>query len=791
MINKKLRKYRKIADEIQGLSDKYKKLTDDELKLKTIFFRKQLAEGIKLEKLLPEAYAVVIEADYRVLGIRPYYVQILGGVALFFGNVAEMYTGEGKTLTATMPLYLRGLSGKGNFLITSNSYLAWRDADDVGRVYKWLGLTCSVGVAKENSEDEIDKALVYNSDIVYTTHSALGFDYLFDNLITNLDEQFVTRFDYVLIDEIDAILLDMAQVPLVISGAPKVQSNLFQLSDVLIKGLVNEIDYEISEDQKNVWFWKEGIDKIERQIGIQGLLTEKWKDLYRHLVLALRSNHLLFKDRDYIIENGGIMLLDAANGRKLEGNKLQAGFHQALEAKEGLKVTEESCSMGSITYQNLFRKFKIISGMTGTALTDSEEFRDTYYIDVVAIPTNKPICRVDHPDKIFLTNRAKMKASLEVVKEAVAKERPILIGTSSVSMSNLYSLMLLQNRVPHNVLNATSAAKESLIVSESGKKGIVTVATSMAGRGTDIKLDDESRNSGGLLILGTERMSSSRIDNQLRGRAGRQGDPGDSIFFVSLEDKVVLENSTRWVSKVKTKFEKYIKNHDASILDKPLIGRKYNRVITKSQKNLKNKEVEGRKQVLEYDGIIDLQREKIYSIRNEVMENGQAYLDRIINYSTKHAIDVFVSNRENLTQEKVIDYVYNYLDYNFEHYSIQKIEKYNEKSVKLFLNKIIEDKIYDLPRIIPDKIQQTFFKRIIILKAIDSMWIEQSDNLQQLKSVANGRGWGQHKPIHEFQAESHKSFIKMENEISENVMRNLLLSKLIFNDDGSIDIEFP
>ncbi|MBS7576332.1 MULTISPECIES: accessory Sec system translocase SecA2 [unclassified Enterococcus] len=791
MIDKKLKKYSKIANEIQKLSESYQKLTDDELKFKTISFKQRLVEGIGLENLLIEAYAVIIEADYRVLGIRPYYVQILGGIALFYGNVAEMKTGEGKTLTATMPLYLRGLTGKGNFLITSNSYLAWRDAEDVGKVYKWLGLTCSVGVVKDNSEDEIDKELVYNSDIVYTTHSALGFDYLFDNLTTTIEEQFVTNFNFVLIDEIDAILLDMAQVPLVISGAPKVQSNLFKLSDILVKGLVNDEDFEISEDMKNVWFLKSGIEKIEKQLGIQNILSEKWQDLYRHLVLALRANYLLFKDRDYIVEAGEIMLLDVANGRKLEGNKLQAGFHQALEAKEGLEITEESRSMGSITYQNLFKKFKTIAGMTGTAMTDAEEFRETYQMDVVEIPTNKPLCRVDHPDQIFLTNEAKMKASLEVVKEAIKSQRPILIGTSSVSMSNLYSLMLLENQIPHSVLNASSTAKESLIISESGNKGIVTVATSMAGRGTDIKLDDETRSLGGLLILGTERMTSSRVDNQLRGRAGRQGDPGDSMFFVSLEDKIVLENSPSWVSKIKGKFEKSASKNGEAILEEPLDSKKYGRVISRSQKYLKNQEVEGRKQVLEYDGIIDLQREKIYKMRNRIMGANEDYLDRIIKYSNQQSIEVFVSNKENLTKLKVIDFIYNYLDYNFDYSLIGQIEKFSDKIIKIFLNKIIEDKIHDLPKMIPDRVQLVYFKRLIILKAIDSMWIEQSDNLQQLKSVVSARGWGQHKPIYEFQEESQKSFIEMENEISENVMRNLLLSELINNEDGSIEIEFP
>ncbi len=537
MKDKNIKKYKRIANKIIKLIPTYKAMSDSDLQNQTILLKERLANGEKAEKLLPQAYAIVAEADRRVLGLEPYYVQILGGIALFYGNVAEMKTGEGKTLTATMPMYLRGLMGKGNFLITSNSYLAWRDAEEVGKVYRWLGLTISVGVPKDASEEEVDKEAVYGSDIIYTTHSALGFDYLFDNLATTLEEQYVNTFNYVLIDEIDAILLDMAQTPLIISGAPKVQSNLFETSDWFVKSLSEGEDYLKSEDKRNVWFKEEGIKKAEKYFGIHGILTEEWRDLYRHLVLALRANQLLEENRDYVVEEGEILLLDEANGRKLIGTKLQAGLHQAIEAKEGVEITNETRSMGSITYQNLFKKFKILSGMTGTAKTDAEEFRETYNVNVIQIPTNKPIKRVDHPDEVYVTNKAKVLSSLKAVKEALKKGRPVLVETGSVAMSNLYSLLLLQQKIPHNLLNATTVAKESLIVSEAGRKGAVTVATSMAGRGTDIKLDPEAKESGGLLVLGTERMTSDRIDFQLRGRAGRQGDPGDTVFLFRWKTK--------------------------------------------------------------------------------------------------------------------------------------------------------------------------------------------------------------------------------------------------------------
>ncbi|MGG5372524.1 accessory Sec system translocase SecA2 [Enterococcus sp. AZ196] len=791
MKDKNLRKYKKIANRIIKLLPTYKAMSDAELQNQTELFKDRLAAGEKIDKLLPNAYAVVAEADRRVLGLEPYYVQILGGIALFYGNVAEMKTGEGKTLTATMPMYLRGLMGKGNFLITSNSYLAWRDAEEVGKVYRWLGLTISVGVPKDASEEEVDKEAVYGSDIVYTTHSALGFDYLFDNLATTLEEQFVDKFNFVLIDEIDAILLDMAQTPLIISGAPKVQSNLFETSDWFVKSLSEGEDYLKSEDKRNVWFKEGGIKKAENYFGIQGILTEEWRDLYRHLVLALRANHLLEENRDYVVEEGEILLLDEANGRKLIGTKLQAGLHQAIEAKEGVEITNETRSMGSITYQNLFKKFRILSGMTGTAKTDAEEFRETYNVNVIQIPTNKPIKRVDHPDEVYVTNKAKVLSSLNAVKEALKKGRPVLVETGSVAMSNLYSLLLLQQQIPHNLLNATTVAKESLIVSEAGRQGAVTVATSMAGRGTDIKLDPEAKESGGLLVLGTERMTSDRIDFQLRGRAGRQGDPGDTVFFVSMEDKIVVESAPKWVAKARKKLveENEQKNKDET---KPLKEKKYDKIIQKSQANRKKQEVESRKSILEYDEIISVQREMIYEARNRVMGGSAAFMEEIIQRSVENVRDSFISKKANLNRNDLIDFIYNNIAYNFDPFEMdQALTEYNKKNVGEYLNKIISNQISHLHLIIPDSFQQLYFRRIVILKAIDTMWVEQSDNLQQLKAVVNGRSWGQHRPIYEFQIEARRSFFEMKEEIWLNMLRNLLLSDLVYNSDGSIDVDFP
>lgn len=792
MDNSKLRKYKKIAHKIVKLEETYRCMSDAELKQQTSLFRQRLSSGEKIESLLVEAYAVSIEADRRVLGLKPYFVQILGGIALFFGNVAEMKTGEGKTLTATMPLYLHGLQGKGNYLITANSYLAWRDAEDVGKVFQWMGLTLGIGVPRDASEDVIDKEQVYNSDIIYTTHSALGFDYLFTNLTTEMNEQYVDTFNFVLIDEIDAILLDMAQTPLIVSGAPKVQSNLFRNSDWFIKSINEQEDFQISEDKKSVWFTQSGIEKAQNFFGVDAILSEKWEDLYRHLVIALQANHILEKDRAYVVDKDEVFLLDEANGRKLTGTKLQAGMHQAIEAKEGVTITDETKSMGTITYQNLFKMFRVLSGMTGTAKTDAEEFITTYNVDVVVIPTNQPMIREDYLDEVYVSNKAKTLNSLRKVKEALGSGRPILIETGSVTMSNLYSMILLKNKIPHNLLNATSVAKESWIVSEAGKKNAVTVATSMAGRGTDIKLDEDAKESGGLLVVGTERMTSKRIDNQLRGRSGRQGDPGESIFFVSMEDKIVIESAPKWVSKMRKKLSAKLDQLEiASENEQPLTKRRYREIIDRAQNNRKNQEVEGRKNVLEYDEIISIQREKVYSTRNEIMSADSARLDEIIEQSITNSIEAFVSDKDNFSENNLSTFIFNNIDYNLELDDYGITSNFSKHEVRQLLTKTISKKIEIIHQLIPNDFQRAYFKRVIILKAIDSMWIDQADNLQQLKTVVNSRSWGQHRPIYEYQVEARRSFFEMKNEIWLNILRNYLLSDLLYNSDGSIELDFP
>ncbi|MDR0199065.1 MAG: preprotein translocase subunit SecA [Streptococcaceae bacterium] len=775
-----------LARKIEKQAPTFQKLSDTDLQAKTKVFRERIQRGKPTSTMLTEIFATIIEADARVLGMRPYHVQILGALALYFGNVAEMHTGEGKTLTATMALYARGLEGNGNFLITSNSYLAWRDAEEIGKVYQWLGLTLEVGVEKEASDEELDKKRIYAADIVYTTHAALGFDYIFDNLATTTREQFLPDFRFALIDEIDAILLDSALTALIVAGAPKLQSNLFENSDWFVKSLEKESDYKLSKNQKKVWFTTRGLQKADYFFGLENILSEDWTDLYRHFVLALKANTLFHKDRDYIVADGEVILLDETNGRELQGMKLQAGLHQAIEAKERVKITGETKSLGTVTYQNLFRKFRILSGMTGTAKTDQDEFLETYNLKVLSIPTHLPSKRKDHKDLVYPHTRDKMTASLQKVKEAVQEERPVLIETGSVGMSRLYSLMLLKEKIPHHLLNATSATREREIVAAAGRKGAVTVATVMVGRGTDVKLDADSKEKG-LLVLGTERMSSPRIDNQLRGRAGRQGEPGESQFFVSLEDKIVAESAPERV-------RRHIYKLSQNTTSGTLTGPRYSRIIHTAQKRRKTEEVESRKEVLKYDSLIATQREKVYASRQAVMTGNDAYLKHILDKSvTKSLTQLFNSEKQQLTEEDVLQFLYHHVDPYFEKHQITGFagnslrENALLKHLKVLITELISKRLASFGS--PE--QTTHFLRLIILKALDVMWVEELDNLEQWKMVVGRRILGGHQPIYEFQKEAQKSFVQMKKEVWSLILKNFLLSQRIQNEDGTIDIIFP
>lgn len=709
----KLRKYRKITNEVLRLDSKYREFSDNQLKDRTKYFRKQLESGHSLEEMLPDAYAVVREADFRVLGMRPFDNQVLGAVVLHFGNVAEMKTGEGKTLTATMPMYLNGLTGPGNFLITANSYLATRDAEDIGQVYEWLGLTSTAGVSV--TDEELDKAFVYQHDIVYTTNSEIGFDYLIDNLADDKSKKNLQGFNYALVDEVDSVLLDLAQTPLVISGAPRVQSNLFESSNRVVKNLTEDVDYELSDDTKNVWFTRKGIENLEKYLGIKGLLSKKWSDLYRHLVLALRANTLMKKNQDYVVDNGEVMLLDDDNGRELDGMKLEAGSHQAIEAKEEVKVTDETRSMASITLQNFFKMFKKISGMTGTAKTAAREFMEVYNLPVLEIPTHKPNVRIDHHDVVYANMEEKLDATIAKIKEVHKIGRPILIETGSVSLSSLYSMALLKNGIAHNVLNARSEAREASIIAEAGQEGAVTVATSMAGRGTDIKLGSGIADKGGLLVIGTERMDNQRIDNQLRGRSGRQGDPGESVFLVSLDDKVVIENGPEWVERYRQKLARK-KQQGKRVVGSPLKRRSARRIVDRSQRSSDNSMTDSRKKSVRMDDILRVQRGLIYNFRDQVMEGEQ--LEQRTQRIISNILDEFVKQRH-LTLPKVIDFINNNIDYNFFYDDRRPISLNNRKQLRSYLQEQVNKGWQKQQVTLDNEFKQGYLQRLSILKALD------------------------------------------------------------------------
>lgn len=781
----RLRKYSKITKKILALDKEYQQLTDEQLQAKTILFREKLAEGASLESILVEAYATIHEADYRILGLKPFENQVLGGVILHYGMVAQMNTGEGKTLTATMPMYLNGLTGPGNFLVTVNGYLANRDAEEIGKVYHWMGLTSAAGVSPD--EEELDMQAIYNNDIVYTTNSALGFDYLTDNLVENATDKKLNDLNFALVDEVDSVLLDAAQTPLVISGSPRVQSNLFNSTDRIVKSLQKDKDYEFSEDLTSVWFTKEGIKHLEDYLGITNLVSKRWSDLYRHLVLALQANYTIKRNQDYVVVDDEVLLLDSENGRALTGMKRESGIHQAMEAKEEVPLTEQTRAMASITLQNFFKMFKKLSGMTGTAVTSAREFMDVYNLPVLKVPTHKPNIRVDRPDIVYATMDEKIEATVKLVKKAYEVQRPVLLKTGSLSLSRLYSRVLLKNGIVHNVLNAQSESKEAMIVADAGQAGAITVATSMAGRGTDIKLGPGVKEKGGLLVIGTERMNSRRVDDQLRGRAGRQGDPGESIFLVSLEDKVVIENAPDWVDKYRMRLAQALKEGKRKY-GEPLRGRRAKNIVERAQQAADTKAESARKSSVKMDDILRIQREMIYDFRDYVMANGD------LGEITQRIWDDFFklySSGKGITRDKLSDFIINNLDYNYSDEQFDSKILEDPEQVEQYVLKVAKQKWEDQKLILDNEFKQNYLKRLSILKALDVAWIEQVDNLSQLKTVVSSRSTGQHNPIFEYEKEAMNSFRQMRKAFWQNTIKYMLLSDLIVGKNESIRVEFP
>lgn len=784
----RLKRIRAILEKVNGLASRMAKLSDEDLRQKTVEFRQRLKQGETLDELLPEAFAVVREADKRVLGQYPYDEQVMGAIVLHQGDIAEMKTGEGKTLVATMPLYLHALTGKGAMLITNNTYLACRDGSEMKGVYEFLGLTTAIAVSEIPGKTftVAEKQQIYNSDVIYTTNSGLGFDYLIDNLADSPQKKFMKELNYCIIDEADAVLLDSAQMPLVISGAPRVQSNLYQIVDKFIYTLVGDDYYFLDKDENEVWLTQKGIDEANKYFATKQLFTsdEHHRNLVRHINLALRAHTLYRKNKDYLVDAGEIKLIDKREGRILEMTKMQAGQHQALEAKEGLAISQEMRAIASITYQNLFVLFKRYGGMTGTGKSDEAEFIDVYDKEVVQIPTHKPVQRRDLPDRIFTSEPEKKMALLSHVRELHEKGQPVLLITGSVKASEHFSDMLLLDGIPHNLLNAQSEAKEAEIISEAGQKGAVTVATMMAGRGTDIKLSDEARALGGLAVIVSERMASKRMDLQIRGRSGRQGDPGLSQFFVSLEDDLLVDwgnPNTKSIIKKKFRRKKCPIQTNYCLLS-------LKRGVNAAQKASDEYGRLSRRDTLQFDDSLKMQRELVYAERNKIL--GNALDDYDLRDIVEAFVDQFLHGKGvHITRKELMSFVLENISYDFDSSVFLKDEWLIAEAKELVMQ-LVDSKFAEKEQLLSTKDRLNSFKRVALLKAVDEAWIEEVDYLQQLRVIVSSRRSAQRNPVYEYHKEALKSFDEMLQSIKELAVRNILLSEVTVDKNQKMNIYF-
>lgn len=776
-----------IVDRIEALEPELQALSDAELKDKTREFKKRLADGETTDDILPEAYAVVREAAQRSLGMRHYRVQLIGGIILHQGRISEMKTGEGKTLVSTLPAYLNALEGKGVHIVTVNDYLAKRDAEWMGKVHEFLGLT--VGVIL-NSMDNDERRAAYNCDITYVTNNELGFDYLRDNMVI-YKEQLVQRgLHFAVIDEVDSVLIDEARTPLIISGQSGKSTKLYEACDVLARQMekgeasgefskMNAImgedieetgDFIVNEKEKTVNLTEDGVIKVEKFFHIENLADPDNLEIQHNIILALRAHNLMFKDQDYVVTpEGEVMIVDEFTGRIMPGRRYSDGLHQAIEAKEHVKVRRESKTLATITFQNLFNKFDKKSGMTGTALTEEKEFRDIYGMDVIEIPTNEPVQRIDLEDAVYSTEKEKFKAVVEEVKKAHATGQPVLVGTITIEISELLSKMLKKEGIPHKVLNAKYHELEAEIVADAGVHGAVTIATNMAGRGTDIKLDDEARKAGGLKIIGTERHESRRIDNQLRGRSGRQGDPGESRFYISLEDDLMrLFGSEKLMSVFKT-----LGVEEGEQIEHKMLSS----AIEKAQKKIENNNFGIRKNLLEYDQVMNEQREIIYSERRRVLD-GESMRDTIYNMITEYvenAVDRFVSPDVDSEEWdlKGLDVTLHDVIPQLELPSVKEAQDMQQKELKHLLKeravKAYEAKEAEFPE--AEHLREV--ERVVLLKVIDGRWMDHIDDMDQLRQGIGLQAYGQRDPLVEYKMMGYDMFGEMTNAIAETTIRTL------------------
>ena len=772
---KELKRFEKIATKIDALSDEMAALSDKDLKAKTEEFKKQLEDGATIEDIIVPAFAVVREAAYRVIGEKPYFVQIVGGLAIHYGNIAEMKTGEGKTLTATMPTYLNALTGKGVHIVTVNEFLAKRDSEWMGNIFRFLGLTVGLNMREMSSEQ---KREAYNCDVLYSTNNEIGFDYLRDNMVVRSSDRVQRPLNFCIVDEVDSILIDEARTPLIISGGKIDSKDLYTSADRAVKRL-NEDDYTVDEKTKSVSLTESGVEKIEKTFRVENLYDLDNAVLVHHLNQALKANYGFKVDVDYVVENDAIIIVDQFTGRLMHGRQFSDGLHQALEAKEEVKINEETKTMATITFQNLFRMYNKLSGMTGTAKTEEEEFRDIYNMYVIQIPTNKPVIRQDNNDIVFATEKGKLKAIVNKIKEIHETGQPILVGTISVENNEKISALLKKEGLKHEVLNAKNHEREAEIVAKAGEKGAITIATNMAGRGTDIKLGEGVRELGGLCVLGTERHESRRIDNQLRGRSGRQGDPGMSQFFVSFDDDLMRRFGTE-------KIQMMLKSIGFSD-DFPITQRSFTKTIEVAQKKVEGNNYDTRKSLLDYDNVMNEQREIIYSRRNEILdqesinERTQATFDSNI----ANIVDSHIEPEGYLTEDdksEIIEYLNTNLIKTTKLDVNDILEMKDNEEIKAFLTDKVEDDYKEKTKAIPQEVINEF-EKAISLRVIDEAWIDHISAMDHLREGIGLRGYGQTNPLQAYTMEGYDLFDRLLAGIEEKISIYLLKAEVRQNTD--------
>ena len=768
---REVKRLAKMTERIEALATEMERLSDDELKGKTEEFKTRYQNGETVDDLLTEAFAVVREGARRVLGLYPYPVQLMGGISLHEGNISEMKTGEGKTLTSTMPVYLNALTGKGVHVVTVNEYLASRDASEMGQLYTFLGLTVGLNV---NSLSKEEKQEAYACDITYSTNNELGFDYLRDNMVLYKEQMVQRPLHYAVIDEVDSILIDEARTPLIISGSAQKSAQLYIQANAFVNTLKREEDYTYDEKTKGVQLTEAGMTKAERSFGIDNLFDISHVTLNHHITQALKAHASMHCDVDYVVQDGEIVIVDQFTGRLMKGRRYSDGLHQAIEAKEALEIQNESMTLATITFQNYFRMYEKLSGMTGTAKTEEEEFRNIYNMNVVMIPTNRPIARDDRADLIYATMDGKFRAVVEDIAERNQKGQPILVGTVAIETSEIISKYLTKKGIRHNILNAKNHEREAEIILEAGQKGAVTIATNMAGRGTDIKLGEGVKEAGGLAVLGTERHESRRIDNQLRGRSGRQGDPGVTQFYLSMEDELMRRFGS---DNMKNMMEKLGMDDT-----QPIQSRMVSKAVESAQRRVEGNNFDARKRLLEYDDVLRQQREIIYAQRNEVLEseNLRSIVETMITSSVGRNIVAHVAGApEQVDYQSLLDYINGNL-LNEGEIKLEDVSgKGAEEITDFVMGKITEH--YNAKEEQLSEEQMREFEKVVVLRAVDSKWMDHIDMMDQLRQGIHLRAYGQINPLREYQQEGFAMFETMVEAIEDDVAKYIMKAEIRHN----------